>query len=120
MKILFRKKALVIIERDNGEWWITKRKKYKHDCRRQKPIERAVKYFPIKQIMTHKLIEDYLSSYMDNKNISVSEYIEDENNKNIIIVRYSYKFKNGDFGSYNEIENVNLIELMGFLYSKIK
>ena len=41
-----------IIRDSKGKLWLTRRKKIKHDSRRQKPkVGRAVKHFPIKRIM---------------------------------------------------------------------
>jgi hypothetical protein len=71
--------------------------------------------------MTTELLQDYLNSYMNNKEVNVSEYIEDENDKTILFVRYSFRYKDDSrFGGYNEMETVSLIEVMGFMYSKIK
>lgn len=51
MKILSRCGSTVIIEDKEGRIWLTRRKKRKHNNRRQKPTHRAVIYIPIKQLL---------------------------------------------------------------------
>lgn len=69
---------------------------------------------------TKELIQDYLDNWMFDKEISVNDYIEDENDNNTIVVDYSYNFKNGDFGSYHQVTGIKVLDLVGFMYSKIK
>lgn len=50
MKTILRKGPLVIIERDNGEWWLTARKKRKKDGHGRKLINYSVRHHPIRRI----------------------------------------------------------------------
>lgn len=53
VKILARSRGICIIEDANGKYWLTKRKKLRHDSRRKKPHttgKRSVVFIPIKQM----------------------------------------------------------------------
>jgi len=53
MKIISRNGSSVIIERDNGQIWLTRRKKRRHDSRRRvfnKTNKSSVIYIPIKHL----------------------------------------------------------------------
>jgi hypothetical protein len=53
MHILFRKGSKVILISKAGEYWLTKRKKIRHTCRRQRPTGNSVRFIPIKRL-THQ------------------------------------------------------------------
>jgi hypothetical protein len=50
MKIIKRKGSEVLIQDKQGRYWVTRRKKRRHDGRRQKGRECRVIYIPLYQI----------------------------------------------------------------------
>lgn len=55
MEIISRKASLVVLKDKEGRYWLTRRKKRRHDGRRQKGRECRVIYIPITQIRESEL-----------------------------------------------------------------
>lgn len=62
MKIIKREGSLVVLQDKQGRYWLTRRKKHRHDNRRRKPTR--VTYHPITQFK-----ESELNLFTQKKNI---------------------------------------------------